>query len=146
MRITCPNCGGPHPKWECKRPAPKPSPTATGADRNAGSDVARSGKAPIEREAKRVAMIAHLDGGKSSLTAAITKVLSDASRSDVVVAHDDRMRDLPTASLEKFAEVQVKRRGRPPSENPKSPRAAYMRDLMRRRRADDRAKRQKEGK
>lgn len=23
MRVTCPNCGGDHPKWECKRPDTK---------------------------------------------------------------------------------------------------------------------------
>lgn len=32
------------------------------------------------------------------------------------------------------------KRGRPISKNPKSPRAAYMRELMRKRRADEKAK------
>lgn len=31
MRVTCPNCGGNHPKWECKAPATKS--TALGKDR-----------------------------------------------------------------------------------------------------------------
>lgn len=31
MPVTCPNCGGPHPKWECKKPIVETL-TAPGSD------------------------------------------------------------------------------------------------------------------
>lgn len=87
MRITCPNCGGPHPKWECKRPAQKSSPADTGADRTAESDVSRSGRvapAPASKNRARVAP----SGDSTQLEAQAGRVVGAAKDITPIVAMD----------------------------------------------------------
>lgn len=86
----------------------------------------------------------HADGIPSQAGSAGTEVAPRPPRMDRQVHGEGRKVNVgagtqapPVDVLVEKAVAQAKRRGRPLSPNPKSPRAAYQRDLMRKKRAKD---------
>ncbi len=96
---------------------------------------------------RRVATIGHVDHGKTSLAAADTQVLSEVvtpnSVERTMLMSADAVKETYGVEIAKNAPAPVVEHyetpkrgpGRPPSPNPKSPRAEYQRELMRKRRA-----------
>lgn len=157
MRVQCPNCGGPHPKWDCKSPAkvPRveaaiPSPVSKDVTRRPVTDSQKARKkstaAPVHQTAKSVPKAASSVGAvdrapKAAAVDPIPFMPVSPEMSELV----ETMNATRQAVADAFfvpGPGQTKR-GRKPLSDP-TPRQLYQRELMRQRRA--RLKAQKEAK
>jgi hypothetical protein len=151
MAVICKFCGGPHPWFDCsKKPEGwKPPKNEPGASAVTLGDYQRKPvSAPLVSETSRDAA-ARRSTVRPNPKAKATKAnprddASMASEADGVASRLSAGRTAQgapvktvSAALAEKAVDQVKRRGRPLSPNPKSPRAAYQRDLMRKLRAKE---------
>lgn len=126
MRITCSNCGGDHPKWECKRPATKSTAARKSERLDVGSDNANG---PAARPP------AGIVGSTPTSELAGCDALPVDTRP--CTCHPDDNPPVPCAKKYALSEclapsIQKPKRGRPPTGFDK---AEYNRQFMRDKRA-----------
>lgn len=155
MAVTCKKCGDGHPTWECpwsdekaaKRLASKFQAPDTGhiagATRIEPKPVGQA-VAPPNSRAKatkgKTATARAEKKGKATADGVASRPIGGGGTPELVTIVHHRVHDLSPEGLKAVAEGLAKKRGRPIKANPKSPRAAYMRDLMRRKRAEAKPK------
>lgn len=139
MTVKCTNCGGQHPAWDCKRPAAKPQKKSTAARMDVPNLVPRK-VTPLQQPKKE----------QREVTAGSARVERQQVGANLLKANaPDAKAGTQAPPVDKFQPIirspgdvsrvldglDTKKRGRPILPSPKSSRAAYQRELMRKRRA-----------
>ncbi len=126
MRVTCKNCGGAHPTYDCKRPKKPASAVETSAPADGGRKTKTDASAPKSQTKSTAARKDVRNGGQRSKGAALEAEVPVRVRPDPIDV------SAGTQALTVDTPSDIRKPGRPKTGFDK---AAYNREFMRKRRA-----------